>query len=169
METIQYYYKFSKIGGTYLTANEQGLSGIYWKKQNGPLTKSLRHKNTPDIYILAAIKQLEQYLNGKRKQFDLLLSFSGTEFQIKVWSELQKIPFAQTISYQQLAKNIKNPKAVRAVGSANGKNPLSIVIPCHRVIAKNGSLSGYAGGASIKKNLLDLEKNNHQSTVATGS
>ncbi len=103
-------------------------------------------------------KQLIDYFNGTRTTFDIPLLLNGTDFQIQVWQELQKIPYGKTVSYKQIAENIGNPKAVRAVGSANGKNKIPIVIPCHRVIANNGKLAGYAGVTWRKEKLLEIEK-----------
>ncbi len=104
-----------------------------------------------------AKEQLKEYFDGKRKYFDIPLLLKGTDFQIKVWNELKKIPYGVTVSYKQIAKNIKNEKAVRAVGLANSKNKIPIIIPCHRVIANNGKLSGYAGGVWRKEKLLQIE------------
>jgi methylated-DNA-[protein]-cysteine S-methyltransferase len=104
------------------------------------------------------VSQLEAYFRGELTQFDLELKPGGTQFQKKVWQELVKIPYGETISYGELAGRIGNPNASRAVGSANGKNPISIIIPCHRVIGKNGSLTGFGGGLGVKQTLLDLEK-----------
>ena len=101
--------------------------------------------------------QLCEYFEGTRKVFDLPLKFGGTTFQNRVWRELSKIPYGETISYKTLAERIGNAKACRAVGMANNKNPIPIVIPCHRVVGANGSLTGYAGGLDIKKFLLELE------------
>jgi len=102
--------------------------------------------------------QLEEYFSGRRTQFDLPLAAKGTDFQQSVWQALCKIPYGETWSYQQLADEIGNPKAVRAVGLANGKNPISVIVPCHRVIGKNGKLTGYAGGVETKEKLLQLER-----------
>jgi len=102
-------------------------------------------------------KELDEYFAGKRKHFDVAIAFSGTSFQHKVWEELLQIPYGKTISYADLAKAAGSPKACRAVGSANGKNPIAIIIPCHRVIASNGELGGYAHGLEVKKQLLKLE------------
>ncbi|MEK6627499.1 MAG: methylated-DNA--[protein]-cysteine S-methyltransferase [Bdellovibrionota bacterium] len=102
-------------------------------------------------------KQLKEYFLGSRKEFDIPLEFSGTAFQKQAWKTLQQIPFGKTISYAQQALKMKNPKAVRAVGGANGKNNICIIVPCHRVIGKNGSLTGFGGGINIKKQLLQLE------------
>lgn len=103
------------------------------------------------------ILQLEEYFAAKRKEFDLPILLAGTDFQIKVWYELMKIPFGETTTYLGLSRKLNNEKAIRAVASANGANPLSIIIPCHRVIGSNGEMIGYAGGKSVKKKLLQLE------------
>lgn len=104
-----------------------------------------------------AAKQLIEYLDGKREQFDLPLEPNGTEFQLKVWNALREIPYGQTASYKDIAEKIGNIKACRAVGMANNKNPIAIIIPCHRVIGSSGKLVGYAGGLGIKEMLLNLE------------
>ena len=103
------------------------------------------------------IKQFEEYFEGKRTQFDLKLAPEGTEFQKKVWKQLEEIKFGRTMTYQQMANQLGDPKVIRAAASANGKNPISIVIPCHRVIGSDGSLTGYAGGLHRKKWLLEHE------------
>jgi len=103
-------------------------------------------------------KELDQYFAGRLKKFTTKLAFNGTPFQIDVWKELTRIPYGETISYLDLANRIKNPKAVRAVGMANGANPIAIIVPCHRVIGSNGSLTGFGGGLPTKRALLELEK-----------
>ena len=103
-------------------------------------------------------KELDRYFEGRLKQFSTKLAFNGTPFQIDVWKELTRIPYGETISYLDLANRIRNPKAVRAVGMANGANPIAIIVPCHRVIGSNGSLTGFGGGLPTKRALLDLEK-----------
>ncbi len=110
--------------------------------------------------IKNASEQLNEYFNGKRREFNLPLKFAGTEFQNKVWQALCEIPFGETRSYKQIAERVGNPKGCRAVGGANNKNPIMIVVPCHRVVGSNGSLVGYAGGLHIKETLLSIEKNN---------
>ena len=110
----------------------------------------------PEV-LQSAILQLQQYFSGKRQDFDLKLNPKGTDFQKKVWEELRNIPYGTTVSYLELSRKLGDEKAIRAVASANGKNPLWIVVPCHRVIGSNGSLTGYAGGLHRKKWLLDLE------------
>ena len=109
--------------------------------------------------IKDAISQFKKYFAGKLKEFSLPLKLKGTEFQMQVWNALKTIPYGETVSYKFIAEKINNPKAVRAVGLANNKNPISIIIPCHRVIGKNGKLVGYGGGLDIKETLLSLENN----------
>lgn len=103
-------------------------------------------------------KEIMEYLNGKRKTFDIKYEINGTEFQKKVWKELTKIPYGETRTYKEIAMSIGNPKASRAVGMANNKNPISIIVPCHRVIGSDGKLVGYGGGLDMKRALLTLEK-----------
>ncbi|HHD2752553.1 TPA: methylated-DNA--[protein]-cysteine S-methyltransferase [Clostridium perfringens] len=104
-------------------------------------------------------KELEEYFEGKRTEFTVKINFiKGTDFQRLVWNELRKIPYGETVSYKDIAEKIGNPKGCRAVGGANNKNPIAIIVPCHRVIGKNGSLTGYADGLSKKEYLLDIER-----------
>ncbi|MEZ9761299.1 methylated-DNA--[protein]-cysteine S-methyltransferase [Vibrio splendidus] len=114
--------------------------------------------SNPDELCQLAAKQLDEYFAGKRTSFDLPLEPKGTDFQRKAWVALTSIPYGETISYGEQAKRMDNPKAVRAVGGANGKNPFSIVVPCHRVIGANGTLTGYTGGMNRKEWLLDFER-----------
>ena len=116
-----------------------------WENAGTPLTRRME-------------EELGEYFAGKRREFDLPLAPRGTAFQLSVWEELRRIPYGETRAYGDLAKNIGNPKACRAVGMANNRNPISIVIPCHRVIGAGGALVGYGGGLDIKALLLDLEK-----------
>lgn len=157
MNSAQYLLK-SPIGPLYLVASDKGLQGIFWKKQSAPMAKSLTSTDPATKILSKTVKQLEEYFQGKRQSFDLPFDIvSGTPFQKSVWQQLSKIPYGKTVSYKDIAAKIKNPRAVRAVGSANGRNPLSIIVPCHRVIAANGKLGGYAGGLDIKTKLLKLE------------
>lgn len=147
----------SLIGDLYLVASEKGLKGVYWQKQPYQFHD---YKNEKINYILSQTeKQLSEYFSGHRREFNLDLDMVGTSFQKKVWNQLLKIPYGTTFSYLEISKQIDNEKAFRAVGNANGKNPFSIIIPCHRVIASDGSLGGYAGGVDRKIKLLNLEKN----------
>lgn len=113
--------------------------------------------NEPSVLTNLAFKQIGEYLNGKRQTFDFSYELHGTEFQKKVWNALRQIPYGETRTYKDIATVVGNPKASRAVGMANHKNPLMIVVPCHRVIGTGGKLVGYAGGLGMKKALLDLE------------
>ncbi len=143
----------SPFGNLFLLADNNKLIGLYMNKQ---LADEAKNINT-DI-LAEAKRQLQEYFSGSRQKFDLPLYTEGTEFQKSVWKELQKIPYGKTISYGELAKRIGNKLASRAVGMANNRNPISIIIPCHRVIGANGSLTGYGGGLECKQKLLDLEK-----------
>lgn len=142
----------TKIGKLYITADSDAITAISTQKPSGDEKETTLTKK--------AFLQLEEYFAGKRKTFDLPLKLDGTEFQKRVWQELLKIPYGKTISYKELAKAVGNEKACRAVGMANNKNKIMIVIPCHRVVGSNGDLTGYAGGLDIKKQLIDLEKCN---------
>lgn len=156
MKTAQYKMD-SRIGPLYLIASEEALCALYFRPPSGQFLKSLKG-DLPEIGILLkTVKQLEEYFAGRRRNFELPLQMIGTEFQKKVWTALAKIPYGKTCSYRDLAKEIKHDKAVRAVGSANGRNPISIIVPCHRVIAADGTLGGYGGGLKNKTELLKLE------------
>jgi methylated-DNA-[protein]-cysteine S-methyltransferase len=110
-----------------------------------------------DSTFVEVVRQLQSYFAGERKIFDLPLALQGTEFQKRVWTALRKIPYGETVSYKELAGTVGSPKAVRAVGAANGANPIPIIIPCHRVIGNDGSLTGFGGGLPLKRKLLQLE------------
>jgi methylated-DNA-[protein]-cysteine S-methyltransferase len=147
----------SPIGNLLIEATPKGISSlqILSKTKNAEgLSENPKIKNP---HIGKAVKLLRKYFSGKNTEFDLDFDLQGTDFQKKSWSALQKIPYGKTISYSTQAKSIKKPKAVRAVGSANGKNPIPILIPCHRVVSQDGSLGGYSGGLDIKRFLLKLE------------
>jgi methylated-DNA-[protein]-cysteine S-methyltransferase len=154
---MTYYKKIkSPVGELTLVATDTHLTSVWF--DNKPSLKNAEHSKDHPI-LVSAESQLQEYFQGKRQKFDLPLESSGTEFQEKVWKALRKIPFGQTWSYKKLATTIGNPKACRAVGAANGKNPLSIVVPCHRVIGAQGSLTGFGGGLENKEILLNLERN----------
>ena len=119
-----------------------------WQEAHGTLPPALRH----------AKRQLREYFDSERRDFDLPLAPDGTDFQCRVWEELRRIPYGETISYGELARRIGQPTASRAVGAANGRNPLAIVVPCHRVIGTDGTLTGYGGGLPVKQALLALER-----------
>jgi len=157
MEQVQYEMK-SPAGLLFIVADTKGLKGIFWQKQTVKSIQTLDPKRAEDKFIIKAVKQLKEYFAGKRKEFDIDLSFSGTVFQNRVWKALSEIPFGKTVAYKDIARKIKNPKAVRAVGTANGKNPFCIIVPCHRVIAADGSIGGYGGGIPAKRKLLAIEQ-----------
>ncbi len=148
----------SPVGVLKLVASDKGIVAILWEndKPNRVRLKYCVEKRDNPL-LEEAEGQLNAYFAGKLEQFSLPLDIAGTEFQNKVWNALLTIPFGQTRSYQQIAQQIGHPKAMRAVGAANGKNPISIVVPCHRVIGANGKLTGFAGGLTTKKYLLDAE------------
>jgi methylated-DNA-[protein]-cysteine S-methyltransferase len=141
-----------------LIASDRGLAAILWQ-DDSPRRVRLdpRVENADHPLLLQAEQQLQEYFAGTRQRFDLPLDFAGTEFQRKVWAALVSIPFGETRSYKQIAEQIGHPSAMRAVGAANGRNPVSIIAPCHRVIGANGKLTGFAGGLDIKAFLLSLE------------
>lgn len=155
------------IGKVLLESDGHSLTGLYFPAQ---LTQRSRFQARPQMSVPDSCqelfnqvqKQIEEYFRGERSSFDIATNPQGTEFQKKVWGELSKIPFGATISYKELANRVGNPKAARAVGMANSKNPISLIVPCHRVIGENGALTGYAGGLPSKEYLLRLEgaKNN---------
>jgi methylated-DNA-[protein]-cysteine S-methyltransferase len=150
----------SPVGELLAVASERGLSGLLWP--NSDVTRFsanmefVEPSEQPAFAQLAI--QLDEYFAGTRRKFDLPLDLVGTEFQLSVWDALQRIPFGETRTYSRLAATIGRPSAVRAVGAANGKNPISIVVPCHRVIGADGSLTGFAGGLEVKRFLLEHER-----------
>jgi len=146
----------SPVGKLLLAADALGLRMVSFEgsKRAAPRPPEWREDKAPFDEI---IRQLRAYFEGELREFELRLAPEGTEFQLRVWNSLRAIPYGETISYAQLAQKIGNPQAVRAVGLANGSNPIPIIIPCHRVIGSNGSLTGFGGGLANKKKLLDLE------------
>lgn len=149
----------SPVGILKLVATENALVAVLWENENPKrvrLAELIEQVDHP--ILLETQKQLCEYFAGTRQQFDLPLDFEGTVFQKKVWQALLSIPFGETRSYRDIAEQVGNIKAVRAVGAANGKNPISIIAPCHRVVGANGKLVGFAGGLDNKEILLGLEK-----------
>jgi methylated-DNA-[protein]-cysteine S-methyltransferase len=148
----------------YIAATEYGLCRVLWPSESWGDLQIWVKKVIPDAnliegkeYLEEYVQQMKEYLQGKRKTFTLPLDMRGTSFRVGVWKALQQIPYGQTKSYADIADAIDNPKAVRAVGTANGANPMPIVVPCHRVIGKNRELTGFGGGLENKKKLLHLE------------
>jgi methylated-DNA-[protein]-cysteine S-methyltransferase len=147
----------TKIGELYLVASPNGLQGLHFRKQNVPYLKD--KKDSCAAILKQAAQELKEYFAGTRQDFDIPLEITGgTPFQRKVWQQLTKIKYGETCSYKDLAAAVGNKKACRAVGSANGKNPIAIIIPCHRVIAADNTLGGYGGGLNRKSVLLGIER-----------
>ncbi len=158
---MYYCYLDTPIGELLLAGDDDALSMIGFPKG------SMRRDPEPDwIYnekpLRKARQQLEEYFAGTRKEFDLALNINGTEFQVSVLEALRDIPYGETVSYGEIARRIGRPRAVRAVGAANGRNPIPIVVPCHRVIGSSGDLTGFGGGLDTKEALLRLEAENTQ-------
>lgn len=146
----------SPIGEITLVSSDDALVALYVNDELTPKKDLAKKNNTHEILILAE-QQLNEYFQGRRKKFDLPLDPEGTEFQNKAWKALVSIPYGKVWSYGQQAESLKSPKAQRAVGGANGKNPIPVIIPCHRVIGSTGKLTGFSGGMSMKVYLLKLE------------
>lgn len=156
---MYYCYLNTPIGDLLLAGDDEALSLVGFPQGK------MRHDPEPDWIFnekpFAAVRQqLAEYFAGDRKDFDLPLNLSGTEFQVLVLEELRRIPYGETTSYGDIAERIGRPKAVRAVGAANGRNPIPIIIPCHRVIGRSGDLTGFGGGLDTKEALLRLEAEN---------
>jgi methylated-DNA-[protein]-cysteine S-methyltransferase len=152
MQGNVFFYRLKKVD-LGIADNGDAITGVFFGREPPP---GYKKAETPLIRKAAA--QIEEYLDGKRKQFKLPLALHGTEFQLAVWRALQDIPFGETRSYKEIAAGIGRPLAVRAVGMANNRNPISIIVPCHRVIGHDGKLVGYGGGLPLKQRLLELER-----------
>ncbi len=174
MKNIHIQYHKTKIGDLILGSFEGKiciLDFAYRKMRNTVDNRIKKGLNADfieecDDIITETIKQINEYLQGKRKEFNIPILMVGSDFQKQVWSELLNITYGKTASYLDLAKNINNPKAVRAVASSNGANSIALIIPCHRIIETNGGLGGYGGGINVKKRLLNLEMKNSLLTDA---
>lgn len=158
-KTTSYVVMKTPLGLVTLTSDGKAITGIYTRLEK--MEKQHPHRVQSENAILRkARRQLEEYFSGHRSRFSIPLKAEGTPFQKKVWKALSEIPFGETVSYAFIAKTIGNPKASRAVGMANNKNPIGIIVPCHRVVGADGSLTGYAGGLGRKQWLLRHEKKN---------
>ncbi|MGP0175247.1 methylated-DNA--[protein]-cysteine S-methyltransferase [Pseudomonas sp. NCHU5208] len=153
---MHYRYHDSPLGPLLLAADDDGLHLLLMELDSRPW-RIEPHWQPAERQLDEACRQLDQYFAGQRRQFELRLAPRGTAFQQQVWQALQAIPYGRTCSYSELAERIGKPQAVRAVGAANGANPIAIIVPCHRVIGRDGSLTGYAGGLPRKQLLLELE------------
>jgi methylated-DNA-[protein]-cysteine S-methyltransferase len=156
----------SPLGRLVLMSDGTALTGLYIIDQSEITDERLGKQSDDAAPFPAARKQLNEYFAGERREFDVPLNMNGTDFQKTSWSELLKIPYGTTITYGELARRVGNAKATRAVGMANNRNPISIIIPCHRVIGADGALTGYGGGLHNKRKLLDLE--NSRALVLAG-
>ena len=158
MKLLKYKIINSPVGLLKIVVKNQTLVAILWDNEKiGRVRLDQMVEDKNDSFILEVEKQLNEYFCCHRKRFDLSIETEGTPFQQEVWKRLAQIPYGSTCSYKEIAQKIDRPKAVRAVGTAIGRNPISIVIPCHRVIASDGGLAGFAGGLDRKQVLLDLE------------
>lgn len=154
------YYACSEISGIHfkIFASHKGISTIFLNKKDGTIeADNLIHLQADDPFLFNVFDELKEYFNHERKLFSVPLDLIGSEFQVKVWKELLKIPFGKTVSYKTISERLGDEKLIRAVGKANGANPIPIIIPCHRVINSDGSLGGYSVGLNIKEKLLKLE------------
>jgi methylated-DNA-[protein]-cysteine S-methyltransferase len=160
--------KTKHLGDLLLTADEKQLTGIYFQDcRHAPGPRADWKLDARHLVLKQAGAELQEYLGGQRKDFSVPLRFKGTDFQNEVWRQISRIPFGQTITYSELARRAGNPDAVRAAGTATGRNPLSIIIPCHRVIGKDRTMHGYAGGLKRKVHLLELEARPTPSKTST--
>jgi O-6-methylguanine DNA methyltransferase len=160
METLSYVRTSSPAGPLFLAASQKGLVRLEFEGREvklNPATTELRESKPA---LAPYLRELNEYFAGERRQFSIPLDLRGTEFQLACWHELLKIPYGETRSYRDIAQAIGHPHAFRAVGMSNNRNPVAIVVPCHRVIASSGSLCGYGGGLDLKRKLLDLEQAN---------
>ena len=153
---MQYCDVATRVGRLRLAGDEKGLRGISFQDGFHPVRLAEGWRRTEEPFR-EAIAQLDAYFAGRLQRFDLPLAPEGTPFQREVWSTLRAIPYGETVSYGELARQLGRPAASRAVGAANGRNPIPIVIPCHRVVGADGSLTGFGGGLAIKRRLLELE------------
>lgn len=160
-EEFVYDFFSSPLGELVLVVSSKGLHGVLFDTdiEDGAFFQTLNKmvRQTEQVFIRQAKQELTEYFAGQRKEFGLPLHFSGTDFQKRAWAELCRIPYGQTISYQEQARRLGDMKKCRAVGMANKRNSIAIIVPCHRVIGKSGQLTGYGGGLERKRYLLDLE------------
>ena len=151
-----YDYLDSPVGVLTMVASPQGLHAVLWDNDDEKFIQKIQ-RNPNDKTILQTKRQLQEYFNGERKSFDLPIVMKGTRFQMQAWGELQKIPYGKTLTYGEQATKMGDKNKARAAGAANGLNPISIIIPCHRVIGAKGKLTGFRGGLQKKEFLLNLE------------
>ncbi|MGO8985925.1 MAG: methylated-DNA--[protein]-cysteine S-methyltransferase [Terriglobales bacterium] len=158
METLLYARRSSAVGPLFLAASAKGLVRLEFEDRVQKIDARTTHLHEAKAALEPYLRELDEYFAGQRREFSLPLDLRGTEFQRKCWKALLEIPYGESRSYRDIAQAIGHPKAYRAVGMANNRNPVAIIVPCHRVIASSGSLCGYGGGLDIKRKLLDLEQ-----------
>jgi O-6-methylguanine DNA methyltransferase len=163
METLLYHRTPSPAGPLFLAASPKGLVRLEFEARIQKLNPNKFQLDESAPAIAPYLRELNEYFAGHLRDFSFPLDLRGTDFQLACWHALLKIPYGETRSYLDIARAIRHPLACRAVGMANNKNPIAIVVPCHRVIASSGSLCGYGGGLDLKRQLLDLEQSNFQS------
>jgi methylated-DNA-[protein]-cysteine S-methyltransferase len=148
----------SPVGKLRLVGSDRGLLAVSWESKGSSVPRLETMEDPHHPVLVEAARQLDQYFAGQRKEFELKLEFRGTDFQKRVWDELLKIPFGETRTYGEIARRLGNVNAMRAVGAANGRNPIPIIAPCHRVIGASGALVGFGGGLEVKEYLINFER-----------
>jgi methylated-DNA-[protein]-cysteine S-methyltransferase len=148
----------SPVGKLRLVGSDRGLAAVSWESMRSSVPRLETVEDPHHPVLVEAARQLDQYFAGQRKAFELKLEFRGTDFQKRVWDELLKIPFGETRTYGEIARRLGNVNAMRAVGAANGRNPIPIIAPCHRVIGASGDLVGFGGGLEVKEYLINFER-----------
>jgi methylated-DNA-[protein]-cysteine S-methyltransferase len=148
----------SPVGKLRLVGGDRGLTEVSWESKRSSVPRLEATQDPDHPVLLEAARQLDQYFTGRRKAFELKLEFRGSDFQKRVWDELLKIPFGETRTYGEIARRLGNVNAMRAVGAANGRNPIPIIAPCHRVIGASGALVGFGGGLEVKEYLINFER-----------
>jgi len=156
-ESLLYTTIASPIGELLLLGEDRSLQGLYMQGGRKPVAVAPSWQRAPSAFA-CVVAQLEEYFEGRRSSFELPLAMDGSAFERRVWQALREIPYGETVSYGEIARRIGKPSAARAVGLANGRNPISVIVPCHRVIGANGALTGYGGGLERKRMLLELEQ-----------
>lgn len=157
METLLFTRTSSPVGPLVLAASKRGLVRLEFDDRTMSLPKGVALKEADDAFV-PYLRELDEYFCGRRRSFSFALDLRGTDFQLQCWHALLDIPYGETRTYADIARTIGHPQAFRAVGMANNRNPIAIVVPCHRVIASDGTLCGYGGGLPMKRKLLDLER-----------